>query len=534
MMSLLVLLLALVSCSLSDKAPNVVFIIADDMGWNDIGYHGSELKTPVLDKLAAEGIKLESHYTQPECSTTRASLLTSRYIVRTGLQADVILNGGGMALPLNETIWPQYMKELGYSTQLVGKWHQGANSWKETPVFRGFDYFYGYYGGQIHYFGHHHAKFGGHDFRRDFTDSEGKFQSESLQQEKGKYLTNLLTDEAVRIVKDHDKAKPLFLYFALPNVHSPNQSPPGAVKKYCPEGVNNYDRKQLTGNLGGLEESVQNLTDALKASNMWDNTLLVFISDNGGAPVGLASFAGHSNYPLRSGKTTLFEGGLRVPAFVSGPLVKEFAGQERHGMFHVADWMPTILSYVYHKTGQSVRYRSPLDGVDNSAMIFGHGETQRHETLFQHRDVAKVLRKGDYKLIVGNAGEYDGWWSNSGQPEISIKYKEPNDTVGQIVCSLGLCGGLGDYITLDDGTRIRLYNIREDMSETQNIAEDNMDIVKGMLARLDELQAIVMPPQLNKIHPSASHKKHGNIWKPWKQDMEGVPVNFRVLHKTEL
>jgi len=112
-------------------------------------------------------------------------------------------------------------------------------------------------------------------------------------------------------------------------------------------------------------------------------------------------------------------------------------------------------------------------------MIFGHGETQRHETLFQHRDVAKVLRKGDYKLIVGNAGEYDGWWSNSGQPEISIKYKEPNDTVGQIVCSLGLCGGLGDYITLDDGTRIRLYNIREDMSETQNIAEDNMDIVKG-------------------------------------------------------
>ena len=308
-----------------------------------------------------------------------------------------------MALPVDEVIWPQYMSELGYDNYLVGKWHQGFNSWQETPLFRGFDYFYGYYGGQIHYFAHYHTKFGGHDFRRDYRDKDGKFKQEILKDKLGGYLPKLLTDEAIRLIKNQDKEKPMFLYFSLPNVHSPNQSPKGYINKYCPDSISEYDRRQLAGNLGGLEESLTNLTKALKDSGHWDNTLLVFISDNGGAPIGLPSYAGHSNYPLRSGKTTLFEGGIRTPAFIAGPFVKHLAGKEVNGLFHVSDWMPTITSFINKRTGRSFRLRKDIDGVDNYNMAFQGGKTARKEILLQINKGNEVMIMGKYKLILGNS-----------------------------------------------------------------------------------------------------------------------------------
>ena len=315
---------------------------------------------------------------------------------------------GGMALPLNETLMTQYLQELGYSNYLIGKWHQGGNSWKETPLFRGFDYFYGYLGGQIHYFGHHHAKFGGHDFRKNYRDADGKFHEEILKKESGKYLTKLLTDEAIRVVEEHDQSKPMFLYFSVPNVHSPNQSPKGYEKKYSEgTGVTEFDRKQLAGNLGGLEESVHNLTEALKKSDMWENTLVVFLSDNGGCPEQLMSYGGHSNYPLRSGKTTLFEGALRAPAFVYGPMVDHLRGQESHGTFHVSDWFPTLHSIIKAKNGKTVKLVNPIDGVDNSAMILNNGPTKRTEMLHQLNLGNQAYRMGDYKIIVGMSRSFN-------------------------------------------------------------------------------------------------------------------------------
>lgn len=491
----------------------------------------------VLDELAREGLRLEQHYTQPECSTTRASLLSSRYIVRTGLQADVILNGGGMALPLNETLMSQYLKQLGYKNYLVGKWHQGANSWRETPVFRGFDYFYGYYGGQIHYFAHYHTKFGGHDFRRDYRDDQGNFHQDILKDELGNYLTKCLTDEAIRIVKEEeDSDDPMFLYFSLPNTHSPNQSPKGYVNKYFPQDskITDYDRKQFSGNLGGLEESVKNLTDVLKKSKKWENTLLVFISDNGGAPNGLMSYAGQSNYPLRSGKTTLYEGALRVPAFVSGPLVKHLAGKENHGMFHVSDWFPTLQGLIKQRTGKTVKLASPIDGVDQADMILNNGPSVRKEMLHQLNLGDQAYRLGDYKIIVGNPGEYDGYNVHADRPLMRIKYDEPEDFLGKLKCTIGLCGGYGDYITDSDGAKVRLYNLKDDPSETYNIAAKNPEVVRKMRDRIEELRGIVMPAQANDKIPAAHHKKSGGIWKPWRDDMKDEKIGYRVLVKTEL
>jgi len=407
----------------------------------------------------------------------------------------------------------------------------------ETPVFRGFDYFYGYYGGQIHYFGHYHTRFGGHDFRRDYRDGEGNFKQEILKNELGNYLTKSLTDEAIRIVKEQENSKdPMFLYFSLPNVHSPNQSPRGFVDKYFPKDskITSYDRKQLSGNLGGLEEAVKNLTDALKASKQWDNTLLVFISDNGGSPEGLGSYAGHSNYPLRSGKTTLFEGGVRVPAFVSGPLVKHLAGKENHGMFHVTDWFPTLHGLIKQRTGRSVDPVNEIDGIDQSDMILKNGPSARVEMLHQLNLGDQAYRLGDYKIIVGNPGEYDGYINQADRPKIRIKYDEPTDFLGKLKCTIGLCGGFGDFITDTDGAKVRLYNLKDDPSETYNIASKHPDIVKTMRDRIDTFKAIVMPAQANLKLSAADHKKYGGIWVPWKDDVSKDQVDFRVLKKTEL
>ena len=449
----------------------------------------------------------------------------------------MVLNGGGMALPLNETLMSDYLRQLGYKNYLVGKWHQGANSWKETPVFRGFDYFYGYYGGQIHYFGHYHTKFGGHDFRRDYRDEKGNFKQDILKNELGNYLTKSLTDEAIRIVKDNEDSKdPMFLYFALPNTHSPNQSPKGYVDKYFPKDgkITDYDRKQFSGNLGGLEEAVKNLTDVLKASKKWENTLLVFISDNGGAPQGLMSYAGQSNYPLRSGKTTLYEGALRVPAFVSGPLVKHLAGEENHGMFHVSDWFPTLHGLIKQRTGKSVKLVSDIDGVDQADMIFKNGPSARNEMLHQLNLGNQAYRDGDYKIIVGNPGDYDGYIKHADKPQIKIKYDQPTDFLGKLKCTIGLCGGFGDYVLDTDGAKMRLYNLKDDPSETYNIAAKHPDIVKKMRQRIEKFKEIVMPAQGNEKLSAAHHKNSGGIWVPWKDDVSKEDVGFRILQKTEL
>ena len=510
--------LALIRILAATKAPNIVFIIADDLGWNDVGYHGSDLRTPVLDELARSGLRLERHYTQPECSTTRASLLTGRYVVRTGLQDDVILNGGGMAVPLNETMMPEYLQELGYRNYLVGKWHLGANSRRETPLYRGWDRFYGYYGGQVHYFGHFHTKFGGHDFRRNYRDAQGTFREDILDELQGQYLTRLLTEEAVRVVQEHDPAGPMLLYFSLPNTHSPNQSPPGYPDRCLPDtGAHSYDRKQFAGNLAGLEESVANLTAALKSSPLWNDTLLIFLSDNGGSPEGLTSYGGQSNYPLRSGKTTQFEGALRTPAFVAGPLVEHLAGEETEGLFHVSDWFPTIISLIRRTTGQQIKYKSEVDGVDQSGMLLWGGNSNRREILHQLNGGDQAIRIDDLKLIVGNAGEYDGYADQPDRPPITLHREPPSTLLQHLLSLLHLDGGFGDFILATDGAKVRLYNVSEDVSETKNLAVERPGDVARMRRRLEELRGIVMPAQRNVKSNAAHHKHSSGIWMPWRE-----------------
>lgn len=194
----------------SAKRPNIVIILADDQGWADVGFHGSEIKTPELDRLAASGARLEQFYVQPVCSPTRAALMTGRYPMRYGLQVGVVRPWAQYGLPLEERTLAQALAEAGYETAICGKWHLGHFRRDYLPTRRGFDHQYGHYNGALDYFTH--QRDGGHDWHRD----------DQACYDQG-YSTFLLADEAVRLIRRHDTAKPLFLYVPFNAVHSPHQ-----------------------------------------------------------------------------------------------------------------------------------------------------------------------------------------------------------------------------------------------------------------------------------------------------------------------
>src|SRR5262245_25774119 len=179
--------------------PNIVFLLADDLGWADVGWHGGEIQTPHLDRLAAAGARLEQFYVQPVCSPTRAALMTGRYPMRHGLQVGVVRPWAQYGLPLEERTLPQALQEAGYVTAICGKWHLGHFRPEYLPTRRGFDHQYGHYNGALDYFTH--VRDGGFDWHRD----------DRVCHDEG-YTTHLLAKEAVRLIRAHDGQKPLFLY----------------------------------------------------------------------------------------------------------------------------------------------------------------------------------------------------------------------------------------------------------------------------------------------------------------------------------
>ena len=195
-----------------DTKPNIVVILADDLGNADLGYRGSDIRTPNIDKLASEGVRAEAFYGMPVCTPARAALMTGRYAMRYGLQTLVIFPSHAYGLPTDERTLPQALKEAGYQTTMVGKWHLGHGDKKFWPQNRGFDHFYGNLVGEVDYFTKERG--GLVDWQRD-----GKFLKEDG------YFTTLIGNEAVNIIKNHNTSKPLFLYVASLAPHAPYQAP---------------------------------------------------------------------------------------------------------------------------------------------------------------------------------------------------------------------------------------------------------------------------------------------------------------------
>ncbi|CAN8031238.1 unnamed protein product, partial [Ixodes persulcatus] len=308
-------------------------------GWDDTSVHGSsQIPTPNMDAIAADGIILNQHYVQPLCTPSRAALMTGRYPFHIGMQHSVIKPAEPWALPLNYTLMPEYFRRLGYKTHMVGKWHLGYYDRHYVPIKRGFDTFLGFYNPSLDYYnqnftGNNHT---GHDFRCGDQNYWAKEKE---------YATYYYTNKTVEIIRRHNKSAPMFLFLShqAPHVSGGRpllQVPTHGVRNFSYIGENN--RTLFAGMVDALDQSVGTVVDTLQKAGMLNDTIIVFCSDNGALPWGFKSNRGY-NWPLRGGKFTLYEGGVRGTAFLWSRRLKN-TKRVSNQLMHISDWLPTLYS----------------------------------------------------------------------------------------------------------------------------------------------------------------------------------------------
>ena len=443
-------MLAITAVAFAAK-PNVLLIVADDQGYANVGYHNDTILTPRINALAAEGVTLEGYYVQPVCSPTRSVLMTGRYTYRLGTQATVIRADVPFGVPLKETFMAQNMKDAGYDTALFGKWHLGFYQRAYTPLERGFDEHLGYFQGCVDYYSHVGGGYGGTipgvDWHRGnetacFADN-GTYTAELIVPEMVSYL------EGRAALKGTAADKPFFVYLPFHLIHGPNQVParfeelypalnlsataasqgmcgvcacanPGDMPIGFGEGRDNglmqdiplrapgdvswAECRTVLGMAAALDWAVGAVVDGLHDTKLWDDTIVVYTSDNG-AQQG----QGGTSWPLRGWKTQLYEGGVRVPGFVSGGsaiLPRAVRGTVSTKMYHVADWLPTLVVGV---AGGTTTRNEVLDGLNIWASIADAATpSPRDEILLNINPACGLgyvnpnsgIRVGDYKLLV--------------------------------------------------------------------------------------------------------------------------------------
>ncbi|XP_047480024.1 arylsulfatase B-like [Penaeus chinensis] len=405
------------SAAASLGQPHIVFIVADDLGWNDVSWHNPHVVTPHLEELAKGGVILEQSYVQPICTPTRSALLTGRYPFTLGRQHSVLKDNEPTGLTLNATLLPQALKKAGYSTHAVGKWHLGFCSWDYTPTKRGFDTFYGYYNGAEDYFTHHRGYVADSGWpgnplpreksKRDYLDLRNNTEPDGSKE--GIYSAHLFASYVEELLASRNPKTPMFLYFPFQSCHAPLMVPEEYMKPYL--HIHDVDRRTYLGMVTAMDEAVGRVVAALKSTGHYDNSVIVFTTDNGGP-----TKHGANNWPLRGYKTTLWEGGTRGAAFIHSPLLPN-PGAVSHKMIHVTDWYQTLVGLAGGVAP------ADTDGFDQWASLTGSAPSPRTQLIYNLDDTDKFkagIRVGDMKLLInpGNAG-----WTPP--PEINLSNQEP-------------------------------------------------------------------------------------------------------------
>ncbi len=409
------------------RPPNLVIIVADDLGYRDVSFNGGRIPTPAIDRIAREGVRLARFYACPICSPTRAGLLTGRWPLRMGIMRAVIPPWRRWGLPPEEKTLAELLAEAGYRRRaIIGKWHLGHCAKKYHPLSQGFTHFYGHFNGYIDYWTHQRE--GQTDWHRNWETVH----------EPG-YAPDLLAAEAVRFIRESPPAEPFFLYFPLNAVHAPLQAPKADIARFA--SIRNPRRRIYAAMVAALDRAVGRVLAVLDEKGLADDTLVLFFSDNGG----VRAYA--DNGPLRAGKGSVYEGGIRVCAAVRWPAGGLAGGGTCDALMGYIDVYPTVKRLV----GLAERPDpQPLDGADVLEVMRGRAEAPERDWfsyIHQSGPTERLaLTRWPWKLVVQGPGIL--------APEARAK------------------------------SRCELFNLRDDPREQTDLADRHPDLVDRMWARL--------------------------------------------------
>lgn len=527
----------------ANRKPHILMLIVDDLGWNNVGWHNKDMLTPHMDQLVAEGLELDRHYTYYYCSPTRSSILSGRLPYHVN---QIILSNDGSVpdwgIPKEMTTLPQKLKAAGYATHAAGKWHVGFHTESLLPTNRGFDSYLGYLGGSMDHWTQAQdgwdcpagicpmqpnigadlpnqwmkdAGLGGNviDWWCDNKPCEGKNGSAFVMGSNGQvvgdamaYTDKQITDRVVSTIHAHNPEVPMFYYVAFQSCHAPLEAPDAFVEMYPAEWRD--DRRWYAAMISYVDAAVGNITAALRAKGMWDNTLLVMTSDNGGptywqappdwpplvegAKIGYQHGGAANNWPLKGSKASNWEGGVRVAAFVSGGfLPPRQRGSKSDGYIHCADWYATFCQlagadpFDNHTIGHRLTTGEafdlpPVDSINVWSLVSGQeSKSPRNElplSIASPLSSSEALIIGDYKLLLGQV-EWPYWQGPA----------FPNNTAG-INAPYG-----NDLPPYDCGNRTTLsggclFNVRKDPHETSDLAQSMPERLDTLKRRYIELR----------------------------------------------
>ncbi|XP_072050724.1 arylsulfatase J-like isoform X2 [Amphiura filiformis] len=425
--------------------------------------------------------------------------------IRYGLQHHVITPARPSCLPSDEVTLAEELQDVGYSTHAVGKWHLGFYKDECLPTNRGFKTFFGTYASSVDHFTYmKNVSFPNNETGSGFDlHNDTRLSLDPAWDGIGHYSTELLTREAQDVIRRHAKSeKPIFLYLSYLAVHSPIQAPDYYKEPYK-DRIADEERLTLAGMINCLDEGVRNVTNTLKEAGLYDNTVIVFSTDNGGS----VKDSGN-NWPFRGSKNTLYEGGVRGVGFIHSPLLPDqIKGTTSHAWIHVTDWFPTILSGL---AGANINMTKPIDGIDVWKAIISNWTSPRKELLHNIDPISYLepdltgraaLRVGDWKLLLGNLCRFRqgyenfelcAWYPPLESNITSIKPKEPRFK------------------------KTWLFNIARDPLERHDLAIRRPGIVKRMMKRLRAYNATAVPPWYPPADPNSNPEYHDGVWGPWE------------------
>ena len=371
--------------------PNVIVIMTDDLGYVDVGFNGSkDISTPNIDRIAKNGVKFTNGYTPYSvCSPSRAGFITGRYQQRFGYErnAQYRPNDPNMGLPQTEKTIPTLLRQVGYTSGVLGKWHLGAHI-SNHPLNRGFDFFYGHLGGGHRYFPEELTIKDSYSINDEPLSYKTWIMRDHQPEKTDKYLTDAFSNEAVKFIEKNQK-DPFFLYLAYNAPHGPLQ----ATQKYLDrfDHIKNKKRKTYAAMVSAVDDGVGRILDRLESLEIIENTMIFFLSDNGGPE----SKNGSNNGTLREGKSSIYEGGNRIPFAMQWPaqitpIVYEYP-------ISSLDILPTIAEW----TNTPISADKPLDGVNIIPYLKGEKQGRPHQTLYVRKfdDDLYSVRDGDFKLV---------------------------------------------------------------------------------------------------------------------------------------